>query len=108
MPSFTEQLPFCLPRSLDLTGPLLLGGVPDLPESFPVWNRHFVGCMRDFLIDNREVDMADFIANNGTVPGMMNFRAREKGWRKELEFTCVVGLLKVESWGEKCSSGNLI
>uniref|UniRef100_A0A8D2J9S6 Cadherin EGF LAG seven-pass G-type receptor 2 n=1 Tax=Varanus komodoensis TaxID=61221 RepID=A0A8D2J9S6_VARKO len=56
-------------KSLDLTGPLLLGGVPDLPESFPVRNRHFVGCMRDFLIDNREVDMADFIANNGTVPG---------------------------------------
>ncbi|XP_060132979.1 cadherin EGF LAG seven-pass G-type receptor 2 isoform X2 [Zootoca vivipara] len=56
-------------KSLDLTGPLLLGGVPDLPESFPVRNRHFVGCIRDFLIDNREVDMADFIANNGTVPG---------------------------------------
>ncbi|KAL8168510.1 UNVERIFIED_CONTAM: Cadherin EGF LAG seven-pass G-type receptor 2 [Gekko kuhli] len=56
-------------KSLDLTGPLLLGGVPDLPESFPVRNQHFVGCMRDFLIDNREVDMADFIANNGTVPG---------------------------------------
>ncbi|XP_077190373.1 cadherin EGF LAG seven-pass G-type receptor 2 isoform X2 [Paroedura picta] len=56
-------------KSLDLTGPLLLGGVPDLPESFPVRNQHFIGCMRDFLIDNREVDMADFIANNGTVPG---------------------------------------
>ncbi|XP_060087564.1 cadherin EGF LAG seven-pass G-type receptor 2 isoform X2 [Heteronotia binoei] len=56
-------------KSLDLTGPLLLGGVPDLPESFPVRNQHFVGCMRNFLIDNREVDMADFIANNGTVPG---------------------------------------
>ncbi|KAF7254508.1 Cadherin EGF LAG seven-pass G-type receptor 2 [Varanus komodoensis] len=71
-------------KSLDLTGPLLLGGVPDLPESFPVRNRHFVGCMRDFLIDNREVDMADFIANNGTVPGMGYFRVGEEGWKDAL------------------------
>uniref|UniRef100_A0A8C4W938 Cadherin EGF LAG seven-pass G-type receptor 2 n=1 Tax=Gopherus evgoodei TaxID=1825980 RepID=A0A8C4W938_9SAUR len=56
-------------KSLDLTGPLLLGGVPDLPESFPVHNRQFVGCIRNLLIDNRQLDMADFIANNGTVPG---------------------------------------
>lgn len=57
-------------RSLDLTGPLLLGGVPDLPESFPIRTRHFVGCMRNLQVDSRRVDMADFIANNGTVPGM--------------------------------------
>uniref|UniRef100_A0A674K493 Cadherin EGF LAG seven-pass G-type receptor 2 n=1 Tax=Terrapene triunguis TaxID=2587831 RepID=A0A674K493_9SAUR len=56
-------------KSLDLTGPLLLGGVPDLPESFPVRNRQFVGCIRNLLIDNCQLDMADFIANNGTVPG---------------------------------------
>lgn len=60
---------FRSPRSLDLTGPLLLGGVPDLPESFPVRTRHFVGCMRNLQVDSRHVDMADFIANNGTVPG---------------------------------------
>lgn len=57
-------------RSLDLTGPLLLGGVPDLPESFPVRTRQFVGCMKDLQVDSRHVDMADFIANNGTMPGM--------------------------------------
>ncbi|XP_059530723.1 cadherin EGF LAG seven-pass G-type receptor 2 isoform X1 [Myotis daubentonii] len=56
-------------KSLDLTGPLLLGGVPDLPESFPVRTRHFVGCMRNLQVDSRHVDMADFIANNGTEPG---------------------------------------
>ncbi|XP_019507230.1 PREDICTED: cadherin EGF LAG seven-pass G-type receptor 1 [Hipposideros armiger] len=28
-------------KSLDLTGPLLLGGVPNLPEAFPVHNRQF-------------------------------------------------------------------
>lgn len=64
------------PRSLDLTGPLLLGGVPDLPESFPVRMRHFVGCMKDLQVDSRHIDMADFIANNGTVPGM---RTRGRG-----------------------------
>ncbi|KAM8988152.1 cadherin EGF LAG seven-pass G-type receptor 2 isoform 1-T1 [Ara ararauna] len=56
-------------KSLDLTGPLLLGGVPTLPESFPIRSRHFVGCMRHLHIDQRPVDMAAFIANNGTLPG---------------------------------------
>ncbi|KAJ7999095.1 hypothetical protein DPEC_G00211860 [Dallia pectoralis] len=56
-------------KSLDLTGPLLLGGVPKLPEDFPVQNRQFVGCMKDLRIDNRHIDMASFIANNGTSPG---------------------------------------
>lgn len=56
-------------RSLDLTGPLLLGGVPKLPEDFPVRNRQFVGCMKNLRIDNQHVDMASFIANNGTLPG---------------------------------------
>lgn len=59
----------CVFRSLDLTGPLLLGGVPTLPEDFPVQNRQFVGCMKDLRIDNRHIDMASFIANNGTLPG---------------------------------------
>lgn len=58
---------FC--RSLDLTGPLLLGGVPKLPEDFPVRNRQFVGCMKNLRIDNQHIDMASFIANNGTLPG---------------------------------------
>ncbi|XP_068170748.1 cadherin EGF LAG seven-pass G-type receptor 2 isoform X2 [Antennarius striatus] len=56
-------------KSLDLTGPLLLGGVPKLPEDFPVRNRQFVGCMKNLRIDNQHIDMAGFIANNGTLPG---------------------------------------
>ncbi|KAM7006039.1 cadherin EGF LAG seven-pass G-type receptor 2 isoform 2-T2 [Tautogolabrus adspersus] len=56
-------------KSLDLTGPLLLGGVPKLPEDFPVRNQQFVGCMKNLRIDNHHVDMASFIANNGTLPG---------------------------------------
>lgn len=57
-------------RSLDLTGPLLLGGVPNLPEDFPVRNRDFVGCMRDLTIDSKPVDMASYVANNGTAAGL--------------------------------------
>lgn len=56
-------------RSLDLTGPLLLGGVPNLPEDFPVRNRDFVGCMRNLRIDSRAIDMDSYIANNGTAAG---------------------------------------
>uniref|UniRef100_A0A8D0HIG2 Cadherin EGF LAG seven-pass G-type receptor 1 n=1 Tax=Sphenodon punctatus TaxID=8508 RepID=A0A8D0HIG2_SPHPU len=56
-------------KSLDLTGPLLLGGVPNLPEDFPVHNRQFIGCMRNLSIDNKPIDMASFIANNGTLAG---------------------------------------
>ncbi|XP_041837378.1 cadherin EGF LAG seven-pass G-type receptor 2 isoform X2 [Melanotaenia boesemani] len=56
-------------KSLDLTGPLLLGGVPKLPEDFPVRNHQFVGCMKNLRIDNQHIDMASFIANNGTLPG---------------------------------------
>ncbi|XP_029473103.1 cadherin EGF LAG seven-pass G-type receptor 1 isoform X2 [Rhinatrema bivittatum] len=56
-------------KSLDLTGPLLLGGVPNLPEDFPVHNRQFVGCMRNLTIDSKQIDMASFIANNGTIAG---------------------------------------
>ncbi|KAF7668280.1 hypothetical protein LDENG_00021540 [Lucifuga dentata] len=56
-------------KSLDLTGPLLLGGVPNLPEDFPVRNRDFVGCMRNFRIDSKAIDMGSFIANNGTTAG---------------------------------------
>nr|XP_017451421.1 cadherin EGF LAG seven-pass G-type receptor 3 isoform X4 [Rattus norvegicus] len=56
-------------KSLDLTGPLLLGGVPNLPENFPVSRKDFIGCMRDLHIDGRRVDMAAFVANNGTTAG---------------------------------------
>uniref|UniRef100_H3BE22 Cadherin EGF LAG seven-pass G-type receptor 3 n=1 Tax=Latimeria chalumnae TaxID=7897 RepID=H3BE22_LATCH len=56
-------------KSLDLTGPLLLGGVPNLPENFPVINREFIGCMKDLHVDDKRIDMAAYIANNGTSAG---------------------------------------
>ncbi|KAJ6666417.1 hypothetical protein lerEdw1_000691 [Lerista edwardsae] len=60
-------------KSLDLTGPLLLGGVPNLPEDFPVHNRQFVGCMRNLSIDSKPIDMASYIANNGTLAAQKNY-----------------------------------
>ncbi|XP_030062620.1 cadherin EGF LAG seven-pass G-type receptor 3 [Microcaecilia unicolor] len=56
-------------KSLDLTGPLLLGGVPNLPENFPVAHKEFVGCMRNLYVDSKRIDLAAYIANNGTSAG---------------------------------------
>lgn len=56
-------------RSLDLTGPLFLGGVPNVPDNFPFGAREFIGCIKEFHIDSKPLDLAGFIANNGTVAG---------------------------------------
>lgn len=48
---------------------MLLGGVPNLPENFPITHRDFVGCMRDLFIDSKRIDLASYIANNGTTAG---------------------------------------
>ncbi|XP_056241015.1 cadherin EGF LAG seven-pass G-type receptor 3 isoform X3 [Seriola aureovittata] len=56
-------------KSLDLTGPLFLGGVPNVPDNFPFGTREFIGCMKDLHIDSKPLDLAGFIANNGTIPG---------------------------------------
>ncbi|XP_056155459.1 LOW QUALITY PROTEIN: cadherin EGF LAG seven-pass G-type receptor 3 [Lampris incognitus] len=56
-------------KSLDLTGPLFLGGVPNVPDNFPFGTREFIGCMKDLHIDSKPLDLAGFIANNGTLPG---------------------------------------
>ncbi|XP_071784509.1 cadherin EGF LAG seven-pass G-type receptor 2-like isoform X3 [Asterias amurensis] len=45
-------------RFLDMNGPLLLGGLPMLPEDFPVVNTDFVGCIQDVYIDSELLDMA--------------------------------------------------
>ncbi|TDH10820.1 hypothetical protein EPR50_G00079050 [Perca flavescens] len=56
-------------KSLDLTGPLFLGGVPNVPGNFPFGTREFIGCMKELHIDNKPLDLAGFIANNETLPG---------------------------------------
>ncbi|XP_060713609.1 cadherin EGF LAG seven-pass G-type receptor 2 isoform X1 [Tachysurus vachellii] len=84
-------------KSLDLTGPLLLGGVPHLPEDFPMKSRQFVGCMKDLHINSRYIDMNSYIANNGTVPGC--------SVKKQMcvSSPCVNGGVCVSLWGSfKC------
>ncbi|KAG2460008.1 CELR1 protein, partial [Polypterus senegalus] len=80
-------------KSLDLTGPLLLGGVPNLPEDFPVRNREFVGCMRNLTIDSKPIDMASHIANNGTIavmPFTMHFEGQSMIFWNEPDITISV------------------
>ncbi|RVE52505.1 hypothetical protein evm_002899 [Chilo suppressalis] len=56
-------------RFLDLTGPLQLGGLPNIPSSFQVKNKDFVGCISDLFIDHKFVDLNSFVADNGTLAG---------------------------------------
>lgn len=44
-------------RFLDLTGPLQVGGLPNIPSSFQVKNKDFVGCISDLYIDYKFVDL---------------------------------------------------
>nr|CAB3229665.1 cadherin EGF LAG seven-pass G-type receptor 2 [Phallusia mammillata] len=56
-------------NSLDLTSPLLLGGVPDLPEKYQVQSKSFDGCLRDLTIDGQLIDLGQYVANNGSKAG---------------------------------------
>lgn len=56
-------------RFLDLTGPLQIGGLPRIPSSFQVINRDYEGCIKDFFVDHRFVDLNAFVADNGTTSG---------------------------------------
>ncbi|XP_078343214.1 cadherin EGF LAG seven-pass G-type receptor 1-like [Oculina patagonica] len=53
--------------SLDLTGPLLLGGLLQLPVDFPVPYEHFTGCIRNVYIDHKFLDLSRPLYNNGTT-----------------------------------------
>uniref|UniRef100_A0A1A8GL00 Cadherin EGF LAG seven-pass G-type receptor 2 n=1 Tax=Nothobranchius korthausae TaxID=1143690 RepID=A0A1A8GL00_9TELE len=61
------QLTFSAGETKTTVSPFIPGGVSD--EDFPVQNQQFVGCMKNLRIDNQHIDMAGFIANNGTMPG---------------------------------------
>ena len=51
---------------LHLTGPLLLGGLVQLPIKFPVPYKHFTGCIRNVYIDHKFLDLSQPLYNNGT------------------------------------------
>ncbi len=54
---------------MDLNGPFLLGGLPSLPDDFPVENSDFIGCIRDLHIDHAFVDLATNVEDKDTLPG---------------------------------------
>ncbi|CAH2107056.1 unnamed protein product [Euphydryas editha] len=63
-------------RFLDLTGPLQIGGLPNIPSSFQVKNRDFVGCISDLYIDHKFVDLNSYVADNGTIAGCPEKRSQ--------------------------------
>lgn len=54
---------------LDLTGPLQIGGLPATGSNFQVQNKDYVGCMKDFYIDNALLDFNKFVVDHGTSAG---------------------------------------
>ncbi|XP_022815994.1 protocadherin-like wing polarity protein stan isoform X3 [Spodoptera litura] len=63
-------------RFLDLTGPLQLGGLPNIPSSFQVKNKDFQGCISDLYIDHKFIDLNSFVADNGTLAGCPEKRSQ--------------------------------
>ncbi|QQP58448.1 Starry night, partial [Caligus rogercresseyi] len=55
-------------KSFDLSGPLLLGGIPDGKDK-RMELRSFAGCIKNVAIDQVELDMNDYIHDNGSVSG---------------------------------------
>ena len=60
-------------RFLDLTGPFQLGGLSlghdSTAKHRAVRTSGFVGCIRDLHIDERLIDLASYVWNNGTSEG---------------------------------------
>ncbi|XP_060527638.1 protocadherin-like wing polarity protein stan isoform X2 [Cylas formicarius] len=56
-------------RFLDLTGPLQLGGLPKFSIRSEIQNTHFEGCIADFHIDHKFIDLNSFVTDNGTSIG---------------------------------------
>ena len=52
--------------SFDLTGPIFLGGLMQLPVKFPVLYKHFTGCIRNVYINHKFLDLRQPLYNNGT------------------------------------------
>lgn len=85
-------------RSLDLTTPLLVGGVPTLPERYQVRSKHFIGCIRDLYIDQQLVDMSSYVANHGSQSGC-------KAMRKCIDSPCSHGSCESVLGAYKCNCG---
>ena len=62
-------------RLLDLTGPLQLGGLPNPAMDYQVDNHYFEGCLRDLYIDEKLLDLNDYVGIKDTQEGCSEKRA---------------------------------
>ena len=56
-------------RFLDLTGPLYIGGLPAPSTSFQIETHDFFGCIRNVHIDQKFLDLNNYVMEYGTAPG---------------------------------------
>ncbi|KAG1669234.1 Protocadherin-like wing polarity protein stan [Nymphon striatum] len=90
-------------KYLDVTGPLQIGGLPNLPlHKFQVSQKSFIGCIKDIYIDHVLLDLNRPVQDNGT----------EKGCHDKEDFCrsspCLNGGSCVNGWGSymcHCSTG---
>ncbi|XP_032221364.2 cadherin EGF LAG seven-pass G-type receptor 2 isoform X2 [Nematostella vectensis] len=55
-------------RSLQLTSPLMLGGLHSLRSEYPITSKRYTGCLRNVSIDHKRLDLAAPIWKRGTSP----------------------------------------
>ncbi|XP_028397978.1 cadherin EGF LAG seven-pass G-type receptor 2-like [Dendronephthya gigantea] len=56
-------------RSMDLTSPLVLGGLSVTPTSFPIQGKSFNGCIRNVRLNHAPLDLGDPIFNQNSKIG---------------------------------------
>ena len=69
IPSARIRIFFRISRSMDLTFPLLLGGLSFTPSSFPIQGHSFNGCIRNVKLNHAPLDMGSPIFNRNSRIG---------------------------------------
>ncbi|XP_071960078.1 cadherin EGF LAG seven-pass G-type receptor 1-like [Antedon mediterranea] len=99
-------------KFLDLTGPFIIGGLPEVPDPFQVTSRDFIGCIRDVTIDDNLLDLASSVEDYLTESGC---GAKENFCRQGL---CENGGSCISQWntyqcecrqgytGQRCEQGS--
>ena len=84
-------------RFLDLTGPLQIGGLPDIPTKFQTINKYFEGCLADIQIDHEFLDLDNHVSDNGTLVGCPQKKticSIEKPCKNNGKFSILINFLK--------------
>nr|AFI99116.1 seven transmembrane protocadherin flamingo [Clytia hemisphaerica] len=54
-------------KTLDLTAPALIGGLPDMQRTFISPVKDFIGCMRNIVFDHNSLDLSNYLHNFGSA-----------------------------------------